>query len=459
MGMDKAYQALYRSYRPQKFADVAGQPHAVAILKNAVAKGRLAHAYLFSGPRGTGKTTLARILAKAANCEHPTEGEPCLACTPCTESQLHTVEIDAASNRGIDEIRDLRERSRYLPPVGSRKVYIVDEAHMLTPEAFNALLKTLEEPPGHLLFILATTEPERMPETVLSRCQRIGLRRADDAEVESLVRKVAEGAGIIVEDDVYPFIARKGDGSFRDALALLDLVSSFNPDGATLKDALTALGSVPVEAVREVEEAALAGDGREVLARMDALARAGADFRQFGADLLDDARARLVKAYSEGHDEGRSTLLALVRALADFSMAPRHVSDARLGLEVLLLSLGPPSGEAPAEGGPRAKDEPSGPLAPRPRVEKKPAQRAGEGVDLAPLRAHFDRPGRLHVAHLLADVRGEREGDTLHLVFPLKGGEFVRASEPDIERLIAEGVHAVFGNDVSVTMSMEAREG
>jgi len=226
-----SYLVIARKYRPQLFSQVIGQEHITETLKRAITRGRLAHAYLFAGPRGVGKTTTARILAKAVNCERAPVPEPCNECTSCREItdgvHLDVIEIDGASNRGIDDVRELRERVRYAPSRGKRKVYIIDEVHMLTPEAFNALLKTLEEPPAHALFILATTEPHKVPSTILSRCQRFDFRRIPLQEIVEYLRWITEKEGVKVDSRVLEPVARRAGGCLRDALSLLDQLIAY----------------------------------------------------------------------------------------------------------------------------------------------------------------------------------------------------------------------------------------
>src|SRR5438094_5648462 len=226
--------ALYRRYRPQTFSAIVGQEHVTRTLRNAIAQGQAAHAYLLAGVRGTGKTSIARLIAKAVNCPNAKDGEPCDRCENCVAIRegrfLDLIEIDAASNRGIDEMRDLRDKVRFAPSQGQYKVYVIDEAHQLTTEAFNALLKTLEEPPPHALFVLATTEAQKIPPTIVSRTQRFDLRRIPHGDVVRQLEHVASSEGLTVERPAVEAIARHAQGSLRDAESILDQVSSFSRD-------------------------------------------------------------------------------------------------------------------------------------------------------------------------------------------------------------------------------------
>lgn len=285
-----SYKALYRTYRPQKFSEVVGQEAIVRTLQNAIGSGKISHAYLFTGPRGTGKTTVARILAKALNCGNKQGAEPCGKCLVCqeiaTSSSPDVVEIDAASNNGVDEIRDIREKVKFLPSGAKYKVYIIDEVHMLTNEAFNALLKVLEEPPRHVVFVFATTEPHKIPATVASRCQRFDFRRLSMAETVARLAAVAAAEGIDATEEALRVIARYAEGSLRDGLGLLDQCRAYAAR-ITPEIVTGVLGVAPREQVMAFADVLAAGDAARGLALVRDLQEAGRDLRQF---LRDAAR-------------------------------------------------------------------------------------------------------------------------------------------------------------------------
>lgn len=286
-----AAQVLYRKWRPQTFEQVVGQKHVVQTLRNALRSDEVAHAYLFAGPRGTGKTTVARLLAKAVNCLGQDEEKPCNQCPICQAINngqlLDLIEIDAASNRGIDEIRDLRTKVNFAPSQARYKVYILDEAHMLTNEAFNALLKTLEEPPSHAIFILVTTEPHKLPATIISRCQRFDFHRLSPPEIIGELERISELEGVRVQPRALELIARSATGSLRDAISLLDQVITAGGQEVTLEQVQEALGMARMGAAAELVSSLIEGDVSLGLRLINQVIDEGADPRQFAAQVVE----------------------------------------------------------------------------------------------------------------------------------------------------------------------------
>src|SRR5690606_9468081 len=301
LSIEMAFIVTARKWRPQKYSDVVGQEHITATLKNAIKNNRIAHAYLFTGPRGVGKTTTARIFAKSLNCLNPVDAEPCNECEMCksilSTQSLDIIEIDGASNRGIDEIRTLRESVKYAPSIGKYKVYIIDEVHMLTKESFNAFLKTLEEPPSHTIFIFATTDVHKVPPTIISRCQRFDFRRIQLDTIKSTLARIAESEKIEIDDKTLTIIAKKADGALRDAESFFDQVVSFcgnTADGEISKiDAATVsqmLNLIDDEMYFRISDAVLIKDFKTVFEVTNIIYENGWDFIDFTAGLIEHFR-------------------------------------------------------------------------------------------------------------------------------------------------------------------------
>ena len=319
------YQALYRKWRPQTFTDVCGQELITTALKNEIKNNRLSHAYLFTGCRGTGKTTCAKILAKAVNCECPVDGDPCNACATCRGiddgSVLDVTEIDAASNNGVDSIRDLRDEVAFTPVVGKYRVYIIDEVHMLSPGAFNALLKTLEEPPAHVIFVLATTEVHKLPATILSRCQRFDFNRIAPEAIASRVSFVAQEEGLTLTPDAAMLLARLADGALRDALSLLDQCASGN---ATIDAAVVAAatGMASREALYELTACAMRRDAAGALGAVDILYRSSKDMERLCAEWISYVRNVMVL---KSVPDGGELIIAAPEELAQMQALARSM--------------------------------------------------------------------------------------------------------------------------------------
>ncbi len=294
------YLVLARKWRPQTWDELVAQQHVTATLRNAIRQKRIAHAYLLTGPRGVGKTSAARILAKSLNCEKGPTPDPCNACSSCLEvtagRAMDVVEIDGASNRNIDDIRNLRETVRYAPTRGAYKVYIIDEVHMLTHESFNALLKTLEEPPEHVVFLFATTEPHKVPATILSRCQRFDFHRVGVSDTAALLKKICAGEGIDIEDEAVHLIARKADGSLRDSQSILDQMVSFCEGRIGVDDVVRALGLIDQQCFFDLTDRIAARDAEGALAVVDRLVESGAGIEEFLDGLAEHFRNLLVAA-------------------------------------------------------------------------------------------------------------------------------------------------------------------
>ena len=372
-----SYQALYRKWRPVTFEDVKGQDHIVTTLKNQIKLDRVGHAYLFCGTRGTGKTTVAKIFAKAVNCENPVDGSPCGECPTCKAIaagvSMNVVEIDAASNNGVDNIREIRDEVMYSPTEGKKKVYIIDEVHMLSIGAFNALLKTLEEPPEYVIFILATTEASKIPITILSRCQRYDFHRISIDTIAGRLSQLMEYENIRVEDKALRYVAKAADGSMRDALSLIDQCVAFHlgQDELTYENVLDVLGAVDTTVFADTLKAVVLGDVSACLHIVEDVVMQGRDLSQFTSDfvwylrnlllvastkdissledVIDVSADNLKQLAEDAKLADTETLMRYIRVMSDLSNELKLATQKRIKLEVSLIKLCKPAMEPAAD--------------------------------------------------------------------------------------------------------------
>ncbi len=364
-----SYTALYRKWRPTSFEEVRGQDHIVKTLKNQINSGRIGHAYLFCGTRGTGKTSIAKIFARAVNCEHPVDGSPCGECSMCSQiaegASLNVVEIDAASNNGVENIRDIREQVQYPPTDGRYRVYIIDEVHMLSIGAFNALLKTLEEPPSYVIFILATTEVHKIPITILSRCQRYDFKRISIDTIAGRLAELTQAEQIDVDDRALRYVARAADGSMRDALSLLDQCVAFHfGEKLTYDNVLEVLGAVDNRVFSKLFQAVLASDTKACIREIEEMIIQGRDLSQLvndfvwymrnlliakttdePGDMLDMSEENLAVLKEEAAGVDTETLMRYIRIFSELSGQLRYASQKRILVEIAFIKLTTPSME------------------------------------------------------------------------------------------------------------------
>lgn len=358
-----SYLALYRKFRPVRFDEVRGQDHIVTTLRNQIKTGRIGHAYLFCGTRGTGKTTVAKLFAKAVNCEHPEDGNPCMECASCRaigeQSSMNVMEIDAASNNGVDNIRDIREQVQYSPVEGRYKVFIIDEVHMLSMGAFNALLKTLEEPPEYVIFILATTEPQKIPITILSRCQRYDFHRITIDTIYERLAELMKEEKVQAEEKALRYIAKMGDGSMRDALSLLDqCVAFYLGQELTYERVLEVLGASDISIFQKLLEQLLDRDVAAIMSLIEEIILEGKELTQFISDFIwylrnllliksSDGLENVLDMSKENIDQLKQTaaglelqpLMHMIRVLSELSNRLRYATDKRVLTELTMIGL------------------------------------------------------------------------------------------------------------------------
>ena len=435
-----AYKALYRTYRPQTFEEVAGQKHIVKTLKNALATNKIAHAYLFCGPRGTGKTTMAKLFAKALNCQEGI-GHICNKCSDCVEitngSHPDVIEIDAASNNGVEEVRDLIDKVNYLPIEGKYKVYIIDEVHMMTTSAFNALLKTIEEPPAHVIFILATTEPHNILPTILSRCQRYDFTKVSDADIEERILTILENEHIEYDQDAVRAIIALADGGVRDALSILDQVLAFSGNTLNVEDVYSLFGLASKEDKIEFIKFIANHDVTRALARVNAFAEGGVDLKRLTSELLEILKDVLILKKTKSEDEltvlseeeaeDLSSVLStkklnemigsFLRAQIDFKTAP----SIKTMFDIVVLKLCTDEEEVVVEKKPIEKVQQQPKVEEKPKVtevlQEKPVEKPVE-IKEEPVRVEEPKPAQAEEIKpaakevpewLLADDKKEKE--------------------------------------------------
>jgi DNA polymerase-3 subunit gamma/tau len=457
------YQSLYRKYRSQTFADLVGQDAASRALQGAIVSARVAHAYLFSGSRGTGKTSAARLLAKAVNCtgRPRTSAEPCNKCQSCVEmtagAALDLIEIDAASNRGIDEIRDLREKVNLAPALGPFKVYIIDEAHMLTEPAFNALLKTLEEPPAHVVFILCTTDAQKIPLTVIGRCQQFVFRRHSEEQIVSRLTHIAKAEKVSVDAEAMSLIARTAQGSMRDAVGLLDQLVPLAAGPISLESARSLLGIADPRLLDSLLDHVLAGRASEALSELNRVYSGGAELRQVVRGLMEGCRDRLIASLTKRDQVTARRLSAVLDALLHLDGEVRRHAEPRFLVEATLTRLAVEAGDGGVVAAPVAEAPPVGVASPvavagsraavEVKVESAPAA-------LAPVAGWSEVLEKLNrtVRAAYLDAKPEVDGTTLILWFRY-GFHHKKAQEQSLQ--LMPHVKAWLGDGVRIEYRLQ----
>ncbi len=492
-----SYTALYRKFRPSTFDEVKGQEHIVQTLKNQISANRIGHAYLFCGTRGTGKTSVAKIFAKAVNCEHPIDGSPCNECATCQAlnngSAMNVVEIDAASNNGVDNIRQIRDEIQYTPSSGKFTVYIIDEVHMLSIGAFNALLKTLEEPPSYVMFILATTEPHKIPITILSRCQRYDFKRIS---IETIVDRLAElmkAEQIEVEDKALRYVAKAADGSMRDALSLLDqCIAFYLGQKLTYENVLEVLGAVDNEVFSRLTRSIIEGDVVSSMNILDEIVMQGRELGQFvndfiwylrnlmlikssdnAMDVIDASQERIAALKEESQMVEIDVIMRYIRVLSELSNQIKYSSQKRVLVEIALIKLNRPAmerdkgsvinrisqiekklenGDFVVQGTASAETAPQQKEAPKKVFEKAVPEDVQYVVNnWGAVQRHVSNPYKTYLNNARFSVKGE---NTLLIVFNQGAIGYEACNKPEIIEMLNTIISEEIKKEVKVDMTI-----
>lgn len=491
-----SYTALYRKFRPSTFDEVKGQDHIVQTLKNQIGADRIGHAYLFCGTRGTGKTSVAKIFAKAVNCEHPVNGSPCNECDVCrginTGSSMNVIEIDAASNNGVDNIRQIRDEIQYTPSSGKYTVYIIDEVHMLSIGAFNALLKTLEEPPSYVLFILATTEPHKIPITILSRCQRYDFKRISIDTIVGRLMELMEKENIDVEEKAIRYVAKAADGSMRDALSLLDqCIAFYLGQKLTYENVLEVLGAVDNEIFSRLTRSIIEGDVVSCIHLLDEMVMQGRELGQFvndfiwylrnlmliktsenAADMIDASAERIQSLKEEAEMVDTDVIMRYIRIFSELSGQIKYSSQKRVLIEIAFIKLTKPAMEndlsslnnrmaimeqklesgsfvttaAPASKAGKEESKPK-------KVFAKPVPADIQEVvnNWGKIKRHISNPYKSYLQDARFSVKGD---DTLLIVFNQGAIGYEGCNKPEVIEMLTDLIREEIEKQVKVEMTI-----